>query len=478
MTHLSRHRPGRCTAAALALLLAASACTGGGGDGRADDVSDGAADGGTIVIASGRDVTGRGGVRQQLVDAWNEQQRRRNSGYTARLVELPGTADQQRSQLLGALQSGSSAYDVVNLDVTWVPEFAAAKAVRELDPRLVDGDVVPSVAATARWKGAVYAVPFNSDVGVLYYRKDYVRAAGVRQSDGAARAKDWDDFKGLIETVDKAEEDDLLPAAYEKGWTTQLDAYEGLTVNGVEAFASAGAGVADLVDGKGAYDGTVSQLEEGLAELRSRAAGAYTFDGVQDSDEARSLADFTSGRTAFLRHWPYAYGTLHQILPKGALGVTALPGKAVLGGQNLAVARTSRHRKAILDDLVAYLTGKESERCLLEAGFAATRASAYTKDPPMLCTVARPSPSGGPSGSGEAADQMPREPDGRPEYAAPVLLPALKAAVQRPRTQLYGVFTQVFSAELHKLFGDNPRSVGEVAKRLDETLRRALPERD
>lgn len=134
-------------------------------------------------MASGRDVTGKGGVRQQLIDAWNREQQRKNTGFHARLVELPGSADEQRSQLLGALQSGSARYDVVNLDVTWVPEFAEAGLISPLRSTLVDRDVIPSVAVTARWHDTVYAVPFNSDVGLLFYRRDHLREAGVQQTD-------------------------------------------------------------------------------------------------------------------------------------------------------------------------------------------------------------------------------------------------------------------------------------------------------
>lgn len=188
-------RPGRrsarrrASALLLVLLLAAGCDAGGDGPGGTDapggrSGAAGAPDApGEIVLASGRDVTGKGGIRQQLIDEWNRQELSKGSGNRARLVELPGSADQQRSQLLGALQSGSAEYDVVNLDVTWVPEFAAAGLVQQLPAPLVDSDVIPSVAATARWRDQLYAVPFNSDVGLLFYRSDYLKAAGVAEPD-------------------------------------------------------------------------------------------------------------------------------------------------------------------------------------------------------------------------------------------------------------------------------------------------------
>ncbi|MET7973785.1 extracellular solute-binding protein [Streptomyces mirabilis] len=462
---------GRVYGYGLALALLLTACTGGGqaGPGPGATVSPGAS--GDIVVASGRDVTGKGGIRQQLIDAWNARQDREHSDVHARLVELPGSADQQRSQLLGALQSGSAQYDVVNLDVTWVPEFAAAHLIRPLPDDLVDADVIKSVASTARWGGKLYAVPFNSDVGLLYYRRDHLKQAHVQDTD-LSKGITWRQLRDLIDAVEAPGRS--RPKGYEKGWTTQLGPYEGRTVNGIEAFLSATDG-AGLTDESGRYTATVQQLTDGIAELRARTQGAYTLGDAVRSDEGESLTDFADGRTAFLRHWPYAYRTLHQSLSDAQLGVAPLPGRAVLGGQNLALAGSSQ-RVDKARELIRFLTSKESERCLLDAGFAATRETAYTADD-VTCGVARTPGAASPSASpsGESADRMPRDDHGRPAYARTILLPALRRAVQRPRTPLYGAFTQTFATELGRLFSDDPPGDAELAAALDKELRKALP---
>ncbi|MEU5321199.1 extracellular solute-binding protein [Streptomyces sp. NPDC021056] len=454
-------RGGRLLAASL--LLAVTACTGGSATPAAapPDVA------GDIVVAGGRDVTGQNGIRQQLIDDWNEREKKANSGFRARLVELPGSADEQRSQLLGALQSGSAVYDVVNLDVTWVPEFAAAGLIRPLPRGVLERDHIESVAETARWGDEVYAVPFNSDVGLLYYRRDLLEAAGVQRTDLSA-GLDWGQLEDLIEVIDEH------PAvgAYQKGWTTQLAPYEGRTVNAVEAFASATEDF-HFTGADGHYDAEIAHLTAGVAELRRRTQSPYTLQDAVHSDEAGTLSDFADGRTAFLRHWPYAYRTLHQSLDEEQLGVAPLPGRAVLGGQNLAVTEGSQ-RALKATELIRYLTGPESERCLLDAGFAATRASAYTKDVRCPLDPAAPSPSTSPTG--ERADRMPRDEEGRPRYARTILLPALQDAVQRPRTPLYGAFTQTFTAQLGPLLGDSPPGDAELAAALDAALKKALPD--
>lgn len=203
----NRRRPRALIAALAAVLVAVltlGACSGSGDSGseatgQPADAGAGAVEG-DIVVASGRDVTGKGGIRQKLIEQWNRQQEDKGSSSRARLVELPGSADQQRSQLLGALQSGSAEYDVVNLDVTWVPEFADAGLVRPLPDELVDADVIPSVAATAGWDGKLYAVPFNSDVGLLFYRRDYLKKAGVTDTE-LGNGTEWSTVQKLIGTV-------------------------------------------------------------------------------------------------------------------------------------------------------------------------------------------------------------------------------------------------------------------------------------
>jgi multiple sugar transport system substrate-binding protein len=463
--------------AALSLLslLTLAACTSGGV--QQQQQPPGADTSFRIVVASGQDVTGKNGIRQQLIDAWNAQQG--EHGYRARLVELPGSADQQRSQLIGALQSGSAEYDVVNLDVTWIPEFADAGLIRPLGDTAVKDpeDLIPSVDSTSYWDGKRYAVPFNSDAGLLYYRKDHLVKAGTPRTD-LDEGVTWDKLRELLVPLDRAEIKD-----HEAIWTTQLAPYEGRTVNAIEAFASAVPGFR-LTDDDGDYVATEEQLTAGVTELRERTASPYLLEGAAESREAESLSAFAEGRTTFLRHWPYVYPTLHETFG-GNLGVARLPGKSVLGGQNLAVtSSTSEQRAAKAAELIAFLTDPDSERCLLRAGFAATRTSAYqeagTAPECRHAPAYAEGPSASPGGESTARLAPDRMADGT-SYSRDILLPALREAVHRPRTPLYGAVTHTITTELDALYGP-PKGPGgsrpgdaEVAKSLDEALREILP---
>ncbi|MEU2269658.1 extracellular solute-binding protein [Streptomyces olindensis] len=460
----------RLPAAALALLslLSLAACT--GGDVRDEPTA--TDDRRRIVVASGQDVTGKNGIRQQLIDAWNAEEG--PQGYEARLVELPGSADQQRSQLLGALQSGSADYDVVNLDVTWVPEFAEADLIRPLTDAAVRApdDLIPSVDSTSYWDGKRYAVPFNSDAGLLYYRKDHLREAGVSRTDLGDDELTWDELRRMFDAVNGV--------GTQADWTTQLAAYEGRTVNAIEAFTSAVPGL-ELTDADGEYTADEQQLTAGVTELRERTVSPYTLKDTSASREAESLSAFAEGRTTFLRHWPYVYPTLYETFEED-LGVARLPGKAVLGGQNLAVtSSTSEQRAAKAAELIAFLTDPDSERCLLRAGFAATRVSAYQETGTAPACRHAPAYAEGPSVSptGESAERTaPDRLAGGLSYSRDILLPALREAVHRPRTPLYGAVTQTLITELDALYGPraeaDPPGDAELAKRLHEALRKVL----
>ncbi|MFF9685903.1 extracellular solute-binding protein [Streptomyces sp. NPDC014623] len=459
------------SAAALGCLLTllATACTGGPRD--AEEAGREQAAEGPIVVASGLDVTGSGSVRQQLIEEWN----RLHAGSRtrqAKLVELPGGADQQRSQLLGALQSGSARYDVVNLDITWIPEFAEAGLISPLPEAGTgaaaddDRDFIREVHATTVWKGRSYARPFNTDVGLLYYRPDLLTKADIEADKQPTANWTWDQLYSSVKTLG------LNPVRRDEraGWTTQLKQYEGLTVNTVEAFADAGV---ELADSEGRYSSGAGELKKGLDRLLDRIERGRVQPAALTSDETASLTDFVEGRAVFLRHWPYAYGALGGRMDPAAYAVNRLPGKAVLGGQNLAVTADSR-RGDDARELITFLTSRESERCLLDAGFAATRASVYgsAAQPcwPRVAAALRPagdSPEAAATGEGGLEEQGA---NARATYIR-ILGAALTEAVQRPRTPYYGAFTQVLQSHVHALLAAERPDTAEAADELDDALR-------
>ena len=108
----------------------------------------------------------------------------------ARLIELPQDADSQREKMLQNAQTKSDAYDVLSTDVVWTSEFAANRVIIPLPESEFPLDkMLKPVVDTTKYQGKLYAAPSTSDGGMLYYRTDLLKAAGIaKPADHVGRA--------------------------------------------------------------------------------------------------------------------------------------------------------------------------------------------------------------------------------------------------------------------------------------------------
>lgn len=341
----------------VALLLAIPS-----GTGATEAVS---ADGrGPITFVTGKDLTG---YLQPLLDGWN----RTHPGERVTLIQLPEAADDVHAQMVDSLRSGSSRFDVLNIDVEWTAEFAGAGWIAPIDAaRLPLGSLLPHVLDTATFRGTLYAAPYVTNAGLLYYRKDLLAKAGVEPPRSYAELEH-----------DAAT---LAPRFGVGGYGTQLFPYEGLTVNLAEAVQSAGGSLL------GGEDGT----KVGVDSEAARQGLDFLVRGVRDGwiprealtyKEEESREAFDDGRLLFLRNWPYVYESAAGPGSKvaGRFGVVPLPGSSVLGGSNLAVNTHCRHPRTAAD-LLAYLMSDTVQRQVLSRGaLPPVRAALYT-DPALV----------------------------------------------------------------------------------------------
>lgn len=415
-----------------------------------------------MVLAFDPDLTS--GVRQALIDRWNDQ----HPDHPARIVQLPNGTDLGRSQVVGALQSGTGGYDVVNMDVTWTAEFAEQGLIRPW-PEPLDGDFLDSVTETVEYEGEVWGVPFNTDAALLYYRKD------VLERENIALPTSW---AGLDAAADRVEDGTDLA-----GYVSQFREYEGLTVNVMEAIWVHGGDLPASSDGDsdpaGAGAGAgddMAAVREGIRDLRERLQYRMHEDSGT-ADESASVSAFADGEVVFMRNWPFAYERLAATMEdfEDRVGVTRLPWASALGGQNLAVTADAED-PAWARRLIEYLTGEDSERCLLERGFAATRESAYGGGTAERCELpapAAPTPEAG-TGGADGSASGPGDEEGGPatHSALPpsqygMLLASLKAARTRPVTPYYAAFTRSVQSTVHTGLGG---SADRAADRLAEDL--------
>jgi multiple sugar transport system substrate-binding protein len=389
---------------------------------------------GELVLLSGADVSA-GGQRQVLIEQWN----RLHPNNPVTVMEVPSETDAERSAMIGWAMSGRRV-DVYNLDLIWLPEFAARGFLHPLDKSGVDiGGFLKAPLASCMYAGKLWGLPFNTDAGLLFYHKDLLDPAApppvnlptLTSSAGAAMVR-----YGRAGQPGHAPE---LAA----GYAGQLADYEGLTVNALEAIWAAGGQVVDD-NGHVVIDSKATEGLRWLADGLANPTPQIVLPASRDSREPDSTESFRQHKVVFMRNWPVAYQQLRHDPGTEAVDdveVTRLPGSSVLGGQNLVMASASRHQRAA-QALIEFLTSERSQQILFErGGFAATREIIY-RDPVIT-------------------QQYP--------YAA-ILLEAIKSARQRPLTPHYQQFSVVF----RRIVGQALDNHGELPDNAAATLTDAL----
>ncbi|GAB2838054.1 ABC transporter substrate-binding protein [Streptomyces deserti] len=324
---------------------------------------------GPLTLATAGDFTGYLGP---LLEGWN----RTHPGEKVTLVELPDSADETRAQMATDLRGGDrSRFDILNIDVNWTSEFAAAGWIRPLPrDRFPLDSFLPPVVDTATYDGQLYAVPYVTNAGLLLYRKD------VLAEEGLPPPRTWAELERQAKTI--------APKYGLDGYAGQFLPYEGLTVNAAEAVYSAGGTILGDEGERVTVDSAAAR--EGIGFLARGVREGWIPKEALTYKEEESKQAFQDGRLLFLRNWPYAYVVASAPGSKvaGKIGAVPLPGPngpgtSVLGGSNLAVSAHARHPDSAAR-LIAYLTSERVQRQVLTRGaLPPVRADLY-EDPELI----------------------------------------------------------------------------------------------
>jgi multiple sugar transport system substrate-binding protein len=295
------------TGLAGAALLGSGALAGCGGGG---------AEGDDIIFSWAHDDNG---VLPKLIDAFNKQ----SDGFKVRFREMPSDTGEYFDQIRTQFQAGASEIDVIGGDVIWPAQFAGNGYIADLSDRFTDSDeFLPGPMEAMRFEDGIYGVPWYTDAGLLYYRKDLLEKAGF-----SGPPKTWDELK---EQAKKAQQDEGLPF----GFVIQGGEYEGGVCNGLEYIWTHGG---DVLDPKDPSRVVVESPESvaGLTTERSLIEEGVTTRTVLQYQEQESHGAFVRGDSAFLRNWPYVYALLsdpdESKIKPDQVGVAPLP---VAGGQS------------------------------------------------------------------------------------------------------------------------------------------------
>jgi multiple sugar transport system substrate-binding protein len=289
---------------------------------------------GTVTWCIGKDTTG---AFSQVVKLYNQQ----NPGVKAKLLELPTSADAQRTQLVQREQAKSSECDVLGMDVIWTAEFAAQGWLRDVTPAIQarQSEFIPSTLETTKINGKYWAVPFNTNAGFLYYNTSKIKNPPTTWQQAYQMAKS------------------------DGGLGYQGARYEGLTVNFLELLYSNGGSVLSDDGKKATIDSP--QAEQVLSFMQQGIKDGAVPKSNSTWMEEESRNAFQSGKVALLRNWPYVYALAKQAhvkfdlepLPKYGSGQAA----SILGGYNLGISTYSKNPGGALS-FVNFATGPAAQK--------------------------------------------------------------------------------------------------------------------
>lgn len=309
-----------------------------GGRTRSDSLS------GRPRLCTGTDLTG---ARAAVIGMWNEA----NPDAKVELDEVPGGSRAERDSMVERIKNG--AVDIVNLDVVDIREFAKEGYIKQISlPTRTYFPAVERVHRVAADSGRYWAVPFNSDVGMLFSRG----TAGLDTRQPLLPQVIRRDNRGVARFVGQ-----LLP-------DTENDT-EAFVVNVLEHALSVDSGILDR-DGRVAEDPV--RWQDALAPLR-RAVLHNDVVRARNEEETRDL--FEAGLT-YMRNWPARYrGLRHQV------ALLRLP-SGILGGQSLALVANAANVDTSVR-FIEFATSAAAQRVAAAHGLAPALTHAYD-DPSLL----------------------------------------------------------------------------------------------
>ena len=351
-----------------AALLGAAGCGGGASSGK-------------LIFSRSDPVP----TENDLIDKFNKQ----HKGETeASLRVMPSNSTTHYDKLKTEFQAGGGDIDVIGGDVIWAIQFAAQGWIQDLSddfPESEQKKFLPAPMSAMQYEGGTYGIPYFTDAGVLYYRKDLLEKAG---------------FTGPPETWDELKEMALKTAkdtGTKNGFLFQGSNYEGGVCNGCEYIWTFGGEVlSDVTGGKVVIDS--SEAVAGLEMYGSMIADGVAPQAVTNYTETESEPAFGAGDSVFFRDWPGFYALLGLSTKEGGypnvkpeqVGIAPIPvaesgmkSYSTLGGWNQFVnAATDIQDEAVT--FAKWMTATEQEKLLgVDGGLKPTRKALY-EDPDVL----------------------------------------------------------------------------------------------
>ncbi|WP_017721537.1 ABC transporter substrate-binding protein [Kamptonema formosum] len=290
------------------------------------------------------------------------------------ILEAPNATDAVEDLYTSAFILGDSPYDLVYMDIVWVPKFAAAGWLVDLSDRLSQQELaefMPEDINGGRYQGGLYRIPFTSDAGLLYYRKDLLQKAGYKPPET---------FNELVKISQALQKQ----GAAQWGYVWQGRQYEGLAATFVEVLHSTGGFWINPETGEVGLD--KPQGIEAVEILLNTIESGISPPGVTTYQEEETRRLFQSGKAVFLRNWPYVWDLANQadspvrgkIALKPMVHASGGASGACLGGWGLGISKSTKHPEEAWRAIKFFTSADAQKKYTLDTGKMPARQALYT----------------------------------------------------------------------------------------------------
>ena len=314
---------------------------------------------------------------QRVVQGFNRQQQGQ-----IRVTYRNFRPDRYFDELRRMFSGTGRRIDVIGGDVIWPAEFASKGWIADLSSRFTQSErqqFLPGTIQANTFQGKVWGVPWFTDVGVLFYRKDLFGS-------GVPAPQTWNELKQRALQVKRN-------SGIQHGHVFQGAQNESGVCSGLEYIWSQGGEVLDpqypsrvIIDSP--------QTVAGLTTERSMITEGVSPQSVDSYDVGESWDDFLSGRSVFCRHWPGFYesvGGQGSALDRDQVEVVPLPagtgGRSAgcFGGWNLFInaASDAAHQDAAWQFIQFMSDAKTQKERAVNDVLLPTRQALY-QDPDVL----------------------------------------------------------------------------------------------
>ncbi|MEI2581527.1 ABC transporter substrate-binding protein [Scytonema sp. PRP1] len=295
------------------------------------------------------------------------------ANFSNNFQQNPNLTNDLKKTYISDFKSKSASYDLIYMDIIWVPEFAHKEWVMDLTQEFPQEELrgfIRSEVDSGRYEDKLYRIPFRADVGVLFYRQDWLNE--VKQ-------KRPETFNDLLRISQKVKQQ--LPEKVQYGYLWQSKPDEGLAAVFVE-----------VLYGYGGF--WINNKKVGLNQPEAIQAVEFLRDTIKlgispkdittyDEQYTRSL--FRDRQAVFMRNWPNVWLDVNGSEPsfRGKIAIKPMvyaEGKrsvASKGGWGFGIAKNTKHKKEALQAIKFFTSAASQQKFTLAYASVPSRRNLF-----------------------------------------------------------------------------------------------------